>query len=366
MTMSTINRSTGSSRGKQIEVRVIREVEYPEWNQLVANGIGGSIYSTPEYLDILSSVTGASFRILGAYRGDELVGGVGLYETTSAVGRAVSNRLLLYYNGIVLREYDTRYPSERTSRHLAIIDALERWFSSSGYVHVLLHNRADIADLRPFVSNGWIARPSYTYVVDITDIHETWDRIEQNQRRLIKRCESEGATITDDGDFESFFGLHYQTHERKGAPLYLPKDRFTEYFQRLKEANLVKLFGVRLADGKMIAGQLVLLGKHPVCHTVCAGADPDYLKIGSTPFLRWKAFETLSSLGYGGNDLTDAALNPVTRFKSQLGGRLEMGFVLSRPDSFVYRIYEGSRQFKWRSASLIRSLAKRLIGRKDR
>jgi hypothetical protein len=346
-------------------VRVVRETEYPEWNQLVVDGIGGSIYSTPEYLDIICSATGASFRILGAYRGDELVGGVGLYETNSAVGRIVSNRLLLYYNGIVLREYDTRYPSERTSRHLVTMDALERRLASSGYVHLLFHNRADIADLRPFVSNGWVARPSYTYVVDITDISETWNRIEQNQRRLIKRCESEGATITDDDDFDAFFALHYQTHERKGAPLYLPKDSFTRYFERLRQANLVRLFGVRLADGKMIAGQLVLLGKHPVCHTVCAGAEPDYLKIGSTPFLRWKAFEKLSAMGYEGNDLTDAALNPVTRFKSQLGGQLEMGFVLSRPDSFGYRIYEGSRQLKWRSASVVRSLARRLVGRKD-
>ena len=76
----------------------------------------------------------------------------------------------------------------------------------------------------------------------------------------------------------------------------------------------------------------MLLGRHAVCHTVSAAADAAFLKTGASAFLRWRAFEHLSKVGYSGNDLTDAQLNPVTHFKSQFGGNLEMNLVLSRPD----------------------------------
>lgn len=82
----------------------------------------------------------------------------------------------------------------------------------------------------------------------------------------------------------------------------------------------------RLPDGTAVASQLVLTGTFAGSHTVCAGAAHEHLALGTTPFLRWKAFEKLSVLGYRWNDLTDASLNSVTRFKSQLGGELQMSF----------------------------------------
>jgi hypothetical protein len=42
-------------------------------------------------------------------------------------------------------------------------------------------------------------------------------------------------------------------------------------------------------------------------------------------------------------DLTDAALNPVTHFKSQLGGDLEMTLLLDAPRSLAYRIGSGAK-----------------------
>jgi hypothetical protein len=55
------------------------------------------------------------------------------------------------------------------------------------------------------------------------------------------------------------------------------------------------------------------------------------METGAAPLLRWTAFRSLSALGHRANDLTDASLNPVTRFKSQLGGDLETTMVLTSP-----------------------------------
>lgn len=323
----------------ELTVRPLAENEYERWTKFVAEAPSGSIYSLPDYLHALCSVTGAGFRIIGVFKGTELLGGMGVYEAKSRIGTVIANRLLLYYNSPVIREYATQYPSERTSRQLGILQALADHLDKEPYVHLLMHMRHPITDLRPFLAKGWRVKPNYSYVVPIGDLKAAYGRIEQNLRRLIERAEKNGFTVSDDNDFDSFYKLHYDTHKRKGAPLYLPISSFYRFFELLKERNLCRLYQVRTADQKVVAAQLVLTGPHPVSHTVCAAADSEYLSQGTTPFLRWRAFEALSQLGYRGNDLTDAALNDVTRFKSQLGGDLVTNWIVVRPETRTYRTY---------------------------
>jgi hypothetical protein len=109
----------------------------------------------------------------------------------------------------------------------------------------------------------------------------------------------------------------------------------------------------------------VLLNDHPVTHTVCAAADQEFLNLGATPFLRWKVFEDLSESGYKANDLTDAALNPVTRFKGQLGGDLESTYVLTSPGTFGYRFGESLRSIYYRSRGAVGRLVRSATSRES-
>lgn len=344
---------------QELATSLLGESKYPEWNDFVAKSPAGSVYANTEYLSTLCRATGGVFRVLGAYRGDQLCGGIALYEKKSRAGVVLSNRLLLYYNGFVLAPPTSSYPSERTSRDLAVLAALEAWLSRAGYAHTVIHSRAPIADLRAFLSRGWSVRPSYSYVVGFRDLDASWTRVEQNLRRLVKRCGTEGAVLAEDGDFDSFYRLHTETHERKGAPIYLPEKKFRKYVEDLRAVGMAKLFHARSAQGESMAAQLVLLSGHPVCHTVCAGADKKFLSKGTTPFLRWKVFEWLSRTGYAANDLTDASLNDVTHFKSQLGGELTMNLVLTKPDRLVYRALVGVGSAKSKAVSAARGLVRR-------
>lgn len=317
--------------------RALTPGDYNKWNALVAASPSGSIYSTPDYLETLCAVTGGKFKIIAVEKGQEFLGGIALYEEPSRWGVFVSDRRLLYYNGIVLRDYDTKYPSVKTSRHIEILDLLERAISAMPYASLRIKSRAAVADPRLFMDRGWSVSPAFSYVVNIKDMKAAWERVEQNLRRLVDRCGSQGMQFSDDDDFDSFFRMHAQTHDRKGAPIYLPRDKFRQWFEILRSRNLCKLYHARLPDGRSIAAQLVLTGSHPVTHTVSAAADPEFLKMGANAFLRWRSFETLAALGYAGNDLTDATLNPVTHFKSQLGGDLNTSWVLSRPETRMYR-----------------------------
>jgi Acetyltransferase (GNAT) domain len=338
--------------------RWLADAEWPAWVKLVTESAEGSIYSLPEYLAALGEATGGRFRILGAFRGDELCGGVALYEEATRLGPWVSPRLLLFYNGLVLKSYDTRYPSQRTARQVACLAAMEAALSGAGHAHVALKSRGCFTDARPLLSKGWTARPSYSYVVSLTDLKAQWQRVEQNLRRLVDRCARQGLVLTEDSDFDSFYAMHQATHQRKGAALYLPRDRFRRFVERLRAKGLARLYHARLPEGRSISSQLVLVG-HPVTHTVTAGADPEFLNLGATAFLRWKVFEDLAALGYTGNDLTDAPLNSVTHFKSQLGGDLQLCLVVERPDPPAVRAARMASQIR---AAAIAGL-KRMVGR---
>ncbi len=343
-----------------LSTRYLTPSDYDAWEKLVSQSAEGSVYSLPGYLDALCEVTRGKFRILAAEQNGELQGGVALYERPSRWGTFVSTRLLLYYNGFVLRPYESKYPSEQTARRNAVLGALEAELSKAGYSRLRLKSRSPLSDIRVFRSKGWISYPTYTYVVPIADLTKTWGLIEQNLRRLIQRCEREGMQFTDDDDFDSFYRMHRQTHERKGAPLQLPEKEFRTYFQKLRASGLAKLYHARIADGRSISAQLVLVCKHGVTHTVSAGQDPEFARTGSSAFLRWKGFQELSRMGYTANDLTDADLNPVTHFKSQFGGDLELSLVVHRPDSLGLRLEESAMKWRYRAGGLARASLHRL------
>lgn len=342
----------------QLEVTTLRPEEYAEWDAFVGRSPDGCVYAQADYLATLAEATGASYRILAVRRPEGLIGGVGLYETHSRLhGRCAGPRLLLYYHGPVYGPYDGGYPSQRTARDLQIQSALINSIGALRYDSVILKSRASITDVRGFLAEGWQATPAYSYVVPLADLKQQWQRVEGNLRRLIKRCEGEGVTFTEDDDFEAFFHLHHVTLARRGVPTYLPEKAFRMFYERARVAGLAGLQHARLANGTAIASQLVLLGRHAVSHTVCAGMDPNYSRMGASAFLRWRGFEALASRGYRGNDLTDAALNSVTHFKSQLGGTLETALVVHSPSSARARAAAG-----WeRAAHLPRVAAGRVL-----
>src|SRR5262245_26257908 len=194
--------------GSEYRTEELPESRYDEWLKFLAASSEGSIYAMPQYLAALSRARGDRFVLLGVRHGDELAGGVALYESDSRYGPYVSLRPLLYYNGPLLRRYATRYPSEQTSRHLKTLEALESAVARRGYARVTLASRSSLIDARIFLAAGWRVHPRYTYVVKIGDLGSLWNRVEQNLRRLVKRCEREGMCFRDDGAFDSFFRLH--------------------------------------------------------------------------------------------------------------------------------------------------------------
>lgn len=327
--------------GDRLTTRFLQPGEYPRWSAFVAGAPAGSIYSLPDYLDALCTATGGAFRVLVAERDGRIEGGIALYEHAGCS----LPRLLLYYNGVVLAPGHESGGLKHTEAGLHALGALEAALTALPYPRIRFKSRWPLHDWRVFQSAGWTLAPRWSYEVDISDATQAWNRLDKNARRLVRRAEDAGITLSTDGDFDAFYALHRATAERKGAPLYLPEPAYRQFVATLRARKLACLYEARLPEGKVVASQLVLTGPHPVTHTVCAGSSKETLSSGAATFLRWKAFEALSAAGYHGNDLTDAELNPVTRFKAQLGGELKLFFEVSRCNAFSRQAYESAYAF---------------------
>lgn len=335
-------------------IEYLSENQFERWDRFVDASNQGSIYNQSFFLQALCAAADTQFRILTIWKGEEILGGVGLHFVKNRYGDRVHSRGLLYYNGLVLRNFDTKYPSSLTYRHIEIVQPLLKELDDKKYASIELTNRHTLTDLRPFIWDGWQVGLRYTYEVPIHDLDKLWDGAEQNIRRLIKRCDQAGMKLAANDDFETFYGFHLATCQRKGLSPYLPFERFKTLYDSLHARGCAQIFFAVLPDGKPVAAQIVLTTSHPVTHTWAAGSDAEHLDTGASAFLRWKVFEELNKRGFRYNDLTDAMNPPVAKFKSQFGGELVPCFIVSRTNSKTLRIYNKMSEIRERLISAIK------------
>lgn len=312
------------------QIRILREDEYARWDEFVMSTSTGCIYSTAQYLDALCSSAGGNFSVVAVESGETFQAGIALYETNSRWGKLISPRTLLPYNGFVLASSNTSYPSRRESAVHASQRHLSGYLESCSILNMTIRCRPPFYDVRTFVDRGWIARPTYTYVVPLGDLENQWGLVDRKIKSQIKKAQKMGYTIHESKDFESFFLHHHLAHEEKGFPVYMPRNNFQSFYETLNNRSLARIFQVISATGETVASQLVLCDATATCHIVAAGSDRKHDSDGVNALLRWGSFERLSAHGYSIVDLTDASLNSVSRFKSKFGAELRLSLALSR------------------------------------
>lgn len=321
-----------------LSVRQIRTAEHEQWKQVLASAPEGSPYLLPEYLSAIAKATDRPTpTLIGIFENEtDLVGGIGLYRYPVTFGEAASSRLMLYYNGPFLRPAKASVPYRREQYRRRLHTLLESYLRELDLQFIRFKARDVECDYRHFIAKGWQAKPVYSYVVDLRNLDAAWDRIDNNLRRLIRRCDTAGMQFHTNGSFDSFFAMHFDTHKRKGAPLYLPRERFRNFVEEIVNRGQAKLFQVSLETGEPIASQLVLCGHHPVAHTICAGAYEVHQQSGCNALLRWRVCQWLASKGHHAVDLTDAHNPEVAKFKSQLGAELVCAMQVELPPSPAY------------------------------
>ncbi len=311
----------------QIICREFSDAELSVWDEFVFASPTGSPYACSSYLGILAELLNNRRRIIGVWNHGRLVAGIGYLEAPSKFGTVVLNRLLLHYNGIVISAADSLRPDSASSA----ISELLHYLSQRKYLACTLHSRAALPSLTIRPDLHWQTERSRTYEVNLQQ-YDT-NNLSKNFRRLLRKAEEHELTFITTDDIDSCFQLHAETLNRKGADSYLPEPTFRKYVEGVLSLKLGSLSFATTKQGEKVAMQLVLHNKHPMTHTILAGAKMEWNRIGASVFLRARSFEYLRKLGYEQNDLTGAANLDVARFKAEIGGEERLTWVHRQPES---------------------------------
>ena len=343
-----------------MQVREVSIDEYAVWKSVLESASEGSPYQLPEYLFALATATGANVKLLGAFgKSGDLEGGVGLYTTNSVLGDVATSRLMLYYNGPFVKQSKSSYPQKRESHRRNVLQAIESHLSQSALRSVRFKVRCASDDYRSFLANGWTARPVYSYVIPLDNIAHQWRLVDANVKRLVRRGQKEGLRLNVDGDFDSFYEMHVEMHNRKGSPIYFCKPVFRALVQSLTKHRIGRIFQVSSPSGDPLASQLVLYGSGKVAHMLSAAGFSSAQNTGCNAFLRWQVCEWLAAHSYDALDLTDAHNPSVARFKAQFGPCLQTGLEFNSPQSAMSRMMNLSQKFVSRVGGKLSRIAGR-------
>jgi hypothetical protein len=315
------------------------------WDEFVRSMPSGTTFHGSHWLEAVSETVADGYELVGVYKGDRLVGGVGVTVQNFPLGRsAVYTPRLTPYNGVVFRPRDTDKPSKLLSHNTrlcrAVIDTLE-----SNHDIVNLVNHPQIGDIRPFLWAGWGHRVKYTSVVDVADPDRLWDALNSSVRSRVRNCEDLDIEVerASGPAADEAYALFTTVFDRKGIPVPVSRSAFMKLCEALWSAgDLRTYFAVR--DGERIAMLAVALDGNGRAHEWQAAASPEHFSTGVAPFLRWKVIGYLSADGIERFDLNGVGVESLAKAKSKFAGDLVPHYEVDWGNS-AYRLLK----FGWRA-----------------
>jgi Acetyltransferase (GNAT) domain len=311
-----------------LRVEELRNEEMDRWDRFVASSPQGTVFSESIWLQML----GYPFRILACYKGQDLVGGMAVFEDSQRPRATMGLPPFTPFQGILFRDAVGMKPVTRESSEkktsFALIQALHERYDR---ITVPLHYT--YGDIRPFYwdtygqSNEYSAVVRYTYVVDLRDPERAWTNMDDNTRFEVRKAEKHGSTVEESDDFAAFQGMHRRTFERQGADHEIEGRLLGRVYEALKSAGRCQLFLARNQEGFQTSGVLALWDRKRAYYMFGA-SEPEHRNDGSASLTLWKVFQCM---GQRLPEMDMVGCNSPKRgaFKAGFGGRLAHYFVMS-------------------------------------
>ncbi len=316
---------SGTTPSAGLNVRELEPSELNTWDRFVGQSPQGTIFSESLWLELCAF----PFRVLACYKGDDIVGGVAVFEDDS---RKSTMGIVPFtpFQGFLFRNNDFMNPPLREKLEkkvsIALIEALER-----RYRNIILCHHYDFHDIRPFYfhtygqQREYTVTVRYTSVVDLRDIKRAWSRMDDNTRCEIHKGEKRGNTVRESDDFELFDDIHRRTLERQGIKRDMPTELLARMYARLKQENRCQLFLARDSAGSPTSGCLTIWDNKRAYHWL-AGSDPERRNDGSASLTLWSVFQRMSER-FQEIDLVGCNSPKRGAFKAGFGGTLRHYFV---------------------------------------
>lgn len=318
------------------------------WQSLVSNSPQINPFADVRWLRAVHDVFGYDLDLWIVRRGDEWLAGLPVFYRRRFGRLAAIHPPQMAYTSIVYASTlsKSQYQSRVTSNHIEATKPLATQirlaYSSAAFAFLPC-----VLDVRPWMWDGWSATPTYTYELNIRNALAASASV----RNYITKCERVGVSFTTDWNLDRALEPITSTIRRQSVGLGMSQSQFLTLANRLANDGIAWMGTALAEDGTPLATRIQLsLQESDTAFDWVAGSNTERLSQGGAPWLMMRLADEIRQRGYHIWNLCGAQYETIAKFKSEFGGALTHGFVVSPPASLPERIFMRA----WTSGSRVK------------
>lgn len=327
---SKLGTDTDGSIGYRI--RPLEEREFRRWDDLVKTSRQGTLFHTTLWL----KASGEQFRLLGCFRGSELLGGFALGLAGPRVAKAPEPSLTPYLGFISASRPDAKYVTE-ISANKQIASAFAE-FLKREFDEVEIPFSPEMIDMQPFIWHGFEIELHYTYRLCLENPQAVLDNMDAGRRRNLLSAEKQGLRVEVGADFAEILRLRELSFERQ---LMVTSDgpAAVRFEAALREGERCQSFLTRSRIGEALGGVWIAWDEKRAYYLV-GGYDHAAKSNNAVALAMWNAIKfTADELKLTEFDFEGSKIPPVERFFRKFGARLTPFYAIQyRRHGLVWRV----------------------------
>lgn len=258
--------------------------DYSEaWDNFVTENPKSMVYHYSAWSNLLSDTFGYKQKGFLLLNGNDILGGLPLFEVKGLLGKRLSSAPFRDRGGLLMKE--------KTDPSL-LFDEAGRLLQEGNYKYLLV-KQGDPMFEGVFEEKGFKKSASWiTTVVDLTKGKSLlWNQLKNNVQGKVKQAEKYGLTIyagESCEDMDTFYNIFFQTRKALGIPSF-PRSFFEKMWYAMCLTGKAKLFLAK-KDGLALAGVILFSHSHSVIETYAASLSK-FRHLRANDLLIWKSLE---------------------------------------------------------------------------
>lgn len=306
------------------QIRLLEPEEFEHWDQFAEAAPGGTFFHMTRWAKIIRNVFGRDFQILALFKNETLQAGFLHWPKTIFAYRMITRAPVTPYQGFIFKPSTKAKSSgaiaaNQTLSNLLIKHLLEK------YHYIDIVSVPQQTDVRPFIWQGFSARPRYTYTFPLLPFGELKKKFSQALRRKIKNL-SGGLQVEESQETAALLQFVMESYRYHGIEPPVVETHLQKLFLALSEQEWAHIFYLK-KDGSAKAGLLLLEDANNV-YALFAGVDSSARKVSYTEYLYT---ECMKDSRFSGKrfDFLGANTQDFEQFKRSFGGELQVHFELN-------------------------------------
>lgn len=304
-----------------ITVRRAEGDELEQWDSYVNRSEQAGPFHQRAGLELLADHTDSTLHPLVAYKGQQEVGILPVFEKEKGPFTIVvtpPSHTEVYYLGAALLDAHQLKQRKLERRNRRFVYTCNEWIEENldpDLTHI--RNTDRYLDHRPFKEKGYEVEPYYTYVTDLTpDVDDLLMALSSDARSNVRNTDEDAYEIEIGGLDEAteIIDRVRERHEEQDTPYFIDDEYISRLYTEFPDGQ-VKPYTCYTADGEM-AGGIVAIEHDDTVYRWQGGTKVD-VEIPVNDLLDWHIMEDAKSRGIERYDLVGANQRRICRYKSK-------------------------------------------------